>query len=224
MGGDDARRRVATPAARSFFRFEAAVQDIFGYRHVIPTHQGRAAERILFGCMLRAGQVGAEQHPLRHHPRQHRGHRRRGARSGHPRGRVPAARHPFKGNIDLAAPRGAAARARARRRAAGDADRDQQHRRRAAGVAGEPARRGDAVPTRTACRFYLDACRFAENAFFIKQREPGQGDRAVADDRARDAAPGRRLHHERQEGRPGQHRRLHRHQRRRAGASACAIC
>jgi len=38
----------------SYFRLEAAVKDIFGYRQLIPTHQGRAAERILFGCAVRA--------------------------------------------------------------------------------------------------------------------------------------------------------------------------
>ena len=43
--------------ARSFYRFEAAVQKITGFKHVIPTHQGRAAERILFGSMLKPGDV-----------------------------------------------------------------------------------------------------------------------------------------------------------------------
>ncbi|MCB1188776.1 tyrosine phenol-lyase, partial [bacterium] len=43
--------------ARSFYRFQEAVQEITGYTHVIPTHQGRAAERILFGALCRAGDV-----------------------------------------------------------------------------------------------------------------------------------------------------------------------
>ncbi|MEZ4715423.1 MAG: beta-eliminating lyase-related protein [Caldilineaceae bacterium] len=43
--------------ARSFYRFEAAVQKITGFKHVIPTHQGRAAERILFGSELKPGDV-----------------------------------------------------------------------------------------------------------------------------------------------------------------------
>ena len=43
--------------ARSFYRFEAAVQEITGFKHVIPTHQGRAAERILFGTAVKPGDV-----------------------------------------------------------------------------------------------------------------------------------------------------------------------
>jgi len=43
--------------SRSFEQFRSSVQDIFGYKHVIPTHQGRAAERILFSVMCKKGDV-----------------------------------------------------------------------------------------------------------------------------------------------------------------------
>ena len=43
--------------SRSFDQFRDSIQDIFGYKHVIPTHQGRAAERILFSCMCKKGDV-----------------------------------------------------------------------------------------------------------------------------------------------------------------------
>ena len=47
----------ATPAAEASIDFRDSIQDIFGYQHVIPTHQGRAAERILFGVMCKKGDV-----------------------------------------------------------------------------------------------------------------------------------------------------------------------
>jgi tyrosine phenol-lyase len=166
--------------SRSYFRFEGAVRDIFGHRHVIPTHQGRAAERILFGSVLRPGQVVPSN---THFDTTRANIEFAGAEAVDlviPEGRVPAARHPFKGNIDLP-------RLEALLRAHG-----------AEGVpmvmltvtnnsgGGQPVSLENVRGTAELCRahripFYLDACRFAENAFFIKQREPGQGQRPVID-------------------------------------------
>jgi len=160
----------------SFFRFEKAVKDIFGYRHVIPTHQGRAAERILFGCALRPGQVVPSNN---HFDTTRANIEALGVAALDlviAEGRRPASTHPFKGNLDLVQLE-ALLRARGRE-----------------GVplvmltltnnsgGGQPASleniRGiAALCRRHAVPFYLDACRFAENAFFIKLREPGQADR-----------------------------------------------
>jgi tryptophanase len=166
--------------SRSYFRFESAVRDIFGHRHVIPTHQGRAAERILFGSVVRPGQVVPSN---THFDTTRANVEFAGGRAVDlviPEGRVPSARHPFKGNIDLP-------RLEALLAAEG-----------AAGVplvmltvtnnsgGGQPVALENVRATAELCRrhgvpFYLDACRFAENAFFIKQREPGQGGRLVID-------------------------------------------
>ena len=53
----------------SFYRFQEAVRDVMGFEHVIPTHQGRAAERILFAVTCKAGDVVATEQPLRHDAR-----------------------------------------------------------------------------------------------------------------------------------------------------------
>jgi tryptophanase len=62
--------------SRSYFRFRDVVKDLTGFKHIIPTHQGRAAERILFHTRAEARRRGAEQQPLRHHAREHRGRER----------------------------------------------------------------------------------------------------------------------------------------------------
>jgi tyrosine phenol-lyase len=164
----------------SFFRFEAAVKDIFGYRHVIPTHQGRAAERILFECALRPGQIVPSNN---HFDTTRANVEAVGAQALDlviAEGRLPASPHPFKGNMDLA-------RLDALLRAHGPE-----------GVplvmltltnnsgGGQPASLENIRGVSDLCRragvpFYLDACRFAENAFFIKQREAGQGERLAID-------------------------------------------
>ena len=89
-------------------------------------------------------------------------------------------------------------------------------RRRPAGLARPTCARVREVCDRHGMPLFLDACRFAENAWFIKQREPGQARPRDRRHRARDGVARRRHDDERQEGRPGQHRRLAGDERRRA--------
>ena len=126
--------------SRSFYRFRDVVQALTGFTHIIPTHQGRAAERILFHTTLSPGQIVPNNN---HFDTTRANIEVEGAEArgpGHPRGaRAAATAHPFKGNIDLAALERLLARAR-RPRAARDGDGHQQLRRRTARVAREPAR------------------------------------------------------------------------------------
>jgi tryptophanase len=158
--------------SKSFDRFRTSVQDIFGYRHVIPAHQGRAAERILFGVMCKKGDavpnnthfdttranvefVGAEAIDL-----------------PCSEGKQPGAKHPFKGNMDVAALEELT---------------DRVGRERVPLVmltvtnnsgGGQPVSMENVRQVSAVCRshkipLYFDACRFAENAYFIKLREKG---------------------------------------------------
>ena len=164
----------------SWFAFRDSVQDLFPFAHVIPTHQGRAAEKILFTAV---GGVGKTVPNNTHFDTTRANVEYSGARAVDlviAEGRDPQAEHPFKGNMDLDALDALLVRSSARRDPAGHGYRHEQLRRWSAGVDGELARRQKSA-TSTTFRCFIDACRFAENAWFIKTREPEFADAAVRD-------------------------------------------
>lgn len=163
----------------SWFAFLESVTELWPFNHVIPTHQGRAAEKILFSVIGGPGKVIPNN---THFDTTRANVEFTGAEAVDlviAEGRDPAAIHPFKGNMDVAALEALLAT-------------------RAADVpvvfvtvtnnsgGGQPVSLENLRAVRAVCdRFgvplFLDACRFAENAWFIKTREPGQADRAVTD-------------------------------------------
>jgi tyrosine phenol-lyase len=165
--------------SRSFYRFRDVVHALTGFAHIIPTHQGRAAERILFHTQLHPGQVVPNNN---HFDTTRANIEVEDAEARDlviPEGRVPSALHPFKGNMDLTALERLLEEDRAR----------------GGGIVplvmvtvtnnsggGQPVSLENLHGVRALCDrfgkpFFLDACRFAENAYFIKLREEGQADR-----------------------------------------------
>ena len=162
--------------ARSFYRLEQTVRQITGFKHVIPTHQGRAAERILFGTVCRAGDVVPNN---THFDTTRANVEARGAEARDligPEAKQPGLVRPFKGNIDLEQLRETIEEIGRERiplcmitvtnNSGG----------------GQPVSMANVRAASEICRGYgiplfIDACRFAENAWFIKQREPGYADK-----------------------------------------------
>jgi tryptophanase len=158
--------------SRSFERFRRSIQDICGYKHVIPTHQGRAAERILFGVMAKKGDVVPNN---THFDTTRANVEFTGAEAVDlliAEGRQPALQHPFKGNMDVAALEALIGRVGRERiplvmlTVTNNSGGGQP-------VSMENARQVSAVCRRNGIPLYFDACRFAENAWFIKLREKG---------------------------------------------------
>jgi tryptophanase len=157
--------------ARSFFKFESAVREITNLKHVIPTHQGRAAERILFGSAVKAGDIVPNN---THFDTTRANIEARGATALDipiPEGRHPELIHPFKGNIDLEMLEQTLVENLGRVPLAMITVTNNSG-------GGQPVslaniRAASEICHRHGVPFFLDACRFAENAWFIKQREPG---------------------------------------------------
>jgi tryptophanase len=156
----------------SFARFRDSVQAIFGFRHVIPTHQGRAAERILFTVMCKKGDVVPNN---THFDTTRANCEFVGAQALDlpiPEAKEPARVHPFKGNMDTTRLLEAIKREGAKKiplvmltvtnNSGG----------------GQPVSMENIRAVKEICKkhgipLYIDACRFAENAYFIKLREQG---------------------------------------------------
>jgi tryptophanase len=161
--------------SRSFYRFRDVVQDLTGLRHVIPTHQGRAAERILFHTVLKPGDIVPNNNHFDTTRANVEVEQAEARDLVVPEGRVPAVVHPFKGNVDLGALGHTLERDGARvplvmvtvtNNTGG----------------GQPVSLENLRGVRALCDRYkkplfLDACRFAENAYLIKRREVGQSER-----------------------------------------------
>ncbi|KAA3608359.1 MAG: tyrosine phenol-lyase [Planctomycetota bacterium] len=163
--------------ARSFFRFKEAVQDLTGMKYVIPTHQGRAAEKILFTVV---GGKGKAVPANTHFDTTRANVEHSGCQALDfviPEGLDPEAEHPFKGNVDLEkleawlnenASRVPLMVLTVTNNSGG----------------GQPVSLKNMKALRELLQgfnipLFLDCARFAENAWFIKTREPGQNHRSV---------------------------------------------
>ena len=165
--------------APSFTRFETAVRELTGFPHVIPTHQGRAAEHLLFPALAKPGQVV----PNNTHFDTTRANLELAGAVARDlpclASRDSTSLAPFKGDVDLAALEKVLAEERENvplvlvtvtNNAGG----------------GQPVSLANLRGVRALCDrfhvpFFLDACRFAENAYLIQQREPGQKERKLSD-------------------------------------------
>ncbi|MCC6400854.1 MAG: tryptophanase [Flavobacteriales bacterium] len=162
--------------ARSWERFEAEVKDLTGMPHILPTHQGRAAERLLYGHLGGRGKVFISN---THFDTTRANIEFSGAEAIDlpvAVGLDPQALDAFKGNLDVEA----LERTVAEKGAANVAAVILTVTNNSGG--GQPVSMGNAKAVQAVCRrhgipFVLDACRIAENAWFIRDREPGYADR-----------------------------------------------
>ena len=162
---------------RNYRRFEQTVRDVFGLPHVIPTHQGRVAENLLFSTVLKPGDVVPNN---THFDTTRANVEVNGGIALDfviPEGKEPRTRHPFKGSMDLDR------LARCLEENRGKVPLVMLTLTNNSG-GGQPVSLANVQATHDLCvRFgvplVIDACRFAENAWFIKQREPNQSSRSV---------------------------------------------
>ena len=161
--------------SESFFRLKRVADALTGFRHMVPTHQGRAAERILFTVMCQPGHIVPSN---THFDTTRANVEHSGARAVDlpiPEARDTQARLDFKGNMDVSALEalisweGAEKIPLAMLTVTNNSG------------GGQPVSMANVEAVKAVCSrhgipLYLDACRFAENAWFIREREPGYAD------------------------------------------------
>lgn len=164
--------------AESFYRFRERLYDLTGFDHILPTHQGRASERILFELVGGPGKVIPNN---THFDTTRANIEHSGAEAVDlpiEEARHPPSRHPFKGNMDVEKLNALIERLGPQRiplcmvTVTNNTGGGQP-------VSLENLRAVRAVCDRFSVPLFLDACRFAENAYLIKLREPGQAHRSV---------------------------------------------
>lgn len=162
----------------SFQRFEKSVKDIFGFKYVIPTHQGRAAERILFSTMCKKGDVIPNN---THFDTTRANIEYVGAIAEDlviPEGKDPQKIHPFKGNMDVRKLQRLIEKVGAKKiplcmlTITNNSGGGQP-------VSMENVKEVKKVLKQYGIPLYFDAARFAENAYFIKLREGGYQDTSI---------------------------------------------
>ncbi|GIL17506.1 MAG: tryptophanase [Oligoflexia bacterium] len=165
--------------SQSFERFDKAVKNVTGYNFVIPTHQGRAAERLLFSVLVKSG----HKVPSNNHFDTTRANiefmNAEAADLVIEEGKDPQNTHPFKGNIDLKKLESFCREYQGKipcgmltitNNTGGGQP-----------VSLENIKGCSEIYHKYNIPFIIDVCRFAENAFFIKDREPGQKNRSIKD-------------------------------------------
>lgn len=173
MRGDE-----AYACSQSFYRFLDSVRDIFGFKHVIPTHQGRAAERILFSILCKKGDVVPNNTHFDTTRANIEFHGADAVDLPVPETHQPSLYHPFKGNLNTVALRELIERIGPEKIPLAMITTTNNS------GGGQPAsmaniREVKRILSGFGIPLYLDACRFAENAYFIKLREEGYADKSV---------------------------------------------
>ncbi|MCI0530547.1 MAG: tryptophanase [candidate division Zixibacteria bacterium] len=162
--------------AKNFYNFERTIRELFGYKNVIPVHQGRAAEHLFFSCMLKKGDCVVAN---THFDTTRANIEYLGAQAIDCGIETdPQEDHPFKGNADPVKLEAAIKKHGADRIRLGLMTVTNNS------VGGQPVSMENIAQTKSILDkykipLYFDACRFAENAYFIKQREKGYQNKSI---------------------------------------------
>jgi tyrosine phenol-lyase len=164
--------------SKNYYHFDQTIRDIFGFEHIIPTHQGRVAENLLFSNLLKQGDVVPNNIHFDTTRANVEYHQAVALDCVIDQARIPSEPHPFKGNMDIEKLEAVIAKYGAPRlplimiTVTNNSGGGQP-------VSMQNIREVKAVAQKYNIPLIFDACRFAENAFFIKEREDGYEDKSI---------------------------------------------